>query len=778
MLTFNRETKRFHFAGSGVTIRDWNLALDVDGERCEAEQAHVDVVSQSPLIIKLSFTELGLDWTISAELLGAPDTLVLQSTLANHSSASLTLGKVYLLDARTPIEIGSTHADIVYLNQPGHISPRSVYPLSHQQCPLASKIKALFFNRTERTGMQVGFLTFRRANTEVEHTYDQSSGLTSLRAWCDFAGWELAAGQQTTTELFNVSVGDDPYALLETWADRAAERCSPRRWEDPPIGWLGWAWVDPFNVERYEDVLLRNCEAVRERLKGFGVNYVWLSLGNLGGTNPGDWLNWNSELFPHGPQYLAARLEQLGFRWGLWCGCFWMCSALQDKVTEFRDALLKNADGSLMVVRPEWQYGAAGELPEEQRPCMYALDPSHPKTHDLLRETFETYRKWGVRYYMIDFLHAAAGNIGQFAYEQHHDRNLVAGPEAYHRGLSVVREAVGDDTYLLSSSGPTTHNAGAMDAIRTGNDFGEGRALYPDSYFYPATYVINSGGFWTGPLYALRNQASTYYTHRRLFINDSGNVLTVDKPIPLEDARIHATIHALSGGPSMLGDDIRHIDEERLNLIKQTLPRSRDVAFPVDLFDSVYPDPPTLFQRRIRADWGEYDVVAVYNFGRDLLRQSTDMRRLRLDPSATYLVWEFWASGFVGPMTGTLDTDVPPGAVRIYRLVRDPGHPVLLGTDMHLLMGEQEITACHWDAETRTLSGTAVRPAGERGSVFIHAPADLRVVNPAGHWIAKDARDSTLIIRVPLALERGHADWSIRFAGLTEPLDMEKLDLT
>ena len=40
---------------------------------------------------------------------------------------------------------------------------------------------------------------------------------------------------------------------------------------------------------------------------------------------------------------------------------------------------------------------------------MYALDPTHPKAQAFLRDVFTTYRRWGVRYYMIDFLDAITG---------------------------------------------------------------------------------------------------------------------------------------------------------------------------------------------------------------------------------------------------------------------------------------------------------------------------------------------------------------------------------
>ncbi len=287
--------------------------------------------------------------------------------------------------------------------------------------------------------------------------------------------------------------------------------------------------------------------------------------------------------------------------------------------------------------------------------------------------------------------------------------------------------------------------------------------MYPDSHFFPATYVINSASFWTGPANALQNQAASWYTHRRLYLNNSANVLTVDQPLPLSDAQIHATIHAMSGGSSMLGDEIDDLSEERLALIKKTLPRSRDVAFPVDLFDAVHPATASVFLRTVRRPWGRYDVVAVYNLSQEPARRAVPFDRLDLDPDAGYLAWEFWNEQYLGRLTRSLDVLVPPGSVRVYRLARDTGSPQILATDMHLLMGEVEITHVDWDPAAGTLAATAVRPAGERGSVFVHAPPGLRVADPRGFHIAKDGRDASLVIRVPLAFPDGHADFTIVF---------------
>ena len=750
----------------GCEIRDWSFAAELNGVEVPASNLEAGAQTEDGgLSFSLSFEPSQVRWEVETSL--REHRLTMASSLTNLSDVPVALGKVCTMVCTGGLSFGSG-SDVVALPLSGSLTPRQVWRLSDPACPRSSKIKLQLFSLAEHRALQIGFLTFSRADTIVEISVDAAGKISAARAWCDYCGWKLYPGKTVDLEVFTVATGADPYSQLEDWADRAAELCSPRAWEDAPIGWLGWGWVDAFNVERYEDVLLRNCRAIRCRLAGFDLGYVWMSIGNIEKGYPGNWLKWNYDLFPSGPSYLVGRLKEMGFRLGLWCGMFWICSDATDVVDRLHDALLKNPDGSPLVVLQELRYGEAGTRPKAQRPVCYGLDPSHPKAHDFLREVFETYRQWGIRYYKLDFLEAGAGNISRYPYTDHHDKSLVAGPEAYHAALQVVREAAGDDTYFLSSSGPSVHNAGPMDAIRTGNDFGEGRALYPDAHFYPATFVINDSGYWTGPQRALQNQASAYYTHRRLYINDSGNVLTVDRPLPASTARIYATIHALSGGPSMLGDDVDRMDESRLDLIKKTLPRAREVAFPVDLFDSPAPDYPHVFHRKVHKPWGSYDVVAVYNFGDGLLEREVGLDRLGLEATGSYLLWEFWNLEYRGTISGALHAAVPPRSVCVYRLTPNSGRPCLLATDMHILMGEMEITSLAWNEAERRLTGTALRPAGETGSVYIHAPAGQRVANPQGLWIAKDAGEESLIIRVALEFQQGRADWEVSFADLEQ----------
>ncbi|MCK5804705.1 MAG: hypothetical protein KAI66_17840 [Lentisphaeria bacterium] len=760
MLQYDTIEKTFQFTSGSMILPPWRILLEIDGVTLDSGTAKCLALPDEGSDIHLTFPAEQLKLHLAIRPHG-PDMTELASTLENTGDAPRKIGRVFLLACEKGIELGEEESTVV-LPLPGVITQRAVYRVAADECPRESKIKALFHNRQSGFSLLAGFSTFARADTVVIHDADKAGNLTTLHACCDYAGWVLEPGKATELETLFLAAGTDPYALLEAWADLARNSCARRQWEDVPIGWLGWSWVDAFNVENYEETMLRNCRAIRDRLPGHSIQYVWLSIGNLAGGTPGNWLEWNYKNFPSGPHALAAKLAELGFRLGLWCGPFYICSAMEQLVEELGEALLKR-DGETMVVAPEWRYGDHGHLPREKRPCVYALDPSHPRAQSFIHKVFKTYRDWGVRYYMIDFLDAGAGSLGPHVYDAHFDSSLVAGPEAYRAFLQTIRDACGDDTYLLSSSGPMVHNAGLVEAIRTGNDFGEGRQITPQSFFYPASFVINGAGFWTGPGYALRNQACAYYTHRKLYINDSGNVLTVDSPLALESARIHATIHTFGASPAMFGDDIERMAADRLEILRKTLPRPHEIAKPLDLFETPYPDHPKLFHRRVVTPWSIYHVLAVYNFSEDELRLPVQWSQLDESADTSMAIWEFWNQQYLGLCEGGFEAVVPPGSVRVYRLAADLDRPELLGTDMHLTMGEMEVVDCAWDERTLTLSGQALRPSGEIGCVFFRAPAGLAVQNPQGLWIAKDARDNCLIIKKRLDFTTEKTGWNITF---------------
>ena len=761
-LVVDRDAKTYGFLAEGARgpgVRNARWGLQVDGKVLWSSDATAadwqgpddgHVTPAAPASMVLRFDRPKLEWTVRWSMLAENGVGVVSLTIKNLGPESVSLGKCYLADTSEEnglLDLGGNASATVVLASSGWSAPGRVQRVTALH---TSRTVAQLYNPTSQTALQAGFLTFDRANTLHQVEWNQARLRPVLRSYCDFEGFALAAGAEMAGETLTLELSRNPLISLTHWADRAAEHYRPRIWQNAPAGWVGWAWVDPFNVKCYEDMVRRNAAAIEKKLAGLGVKYVWVSLGNIGGRTemPGNWLDWNAVNFPSGRERLVADLRQHGLTLGLWMAPFWLSDYTDPEVRKPLWPALLQLNGQPALACKGWSYGIGRFLPPPQRPKMYGLDPTDPRTEQFLRRVLATYRQWGVRWYMMDFVDSASGSTpGNWPYNGYHDRRLVRGPEVYRRGMRILREAAGEDTYLLASTGPTFQNVGLADAVRTGNDYGDGRPLTRQSGFYPATFVINKPSFWTAYQLTLDGLAANFFIHRKLCLADSASVLTLDKPCPLADAQIAATIFGINGGPMMLGDDVDRMSDERLPLVRKCLPRLPECAVPLDLFETPAPDHPHCFALTCRTAWDQWRLLALFNSGREPLRKTVSFRELGLDPARRCLVWDFWNEQYLGVARDQVSLTVPAGSVKLLRIAPARAHPWLLSTDMHVRQGQAEITACNWDEKTGTLSITASRPTGHRGVVFIWSPPGLEIVEPRGLWIAKDGNDKSLVIR-------------------------------
>ena len=353
--------------------------------------------------------------------------------------------------------------------------------------------------------------------------------------------------------------------------------------------------------------------------------------------------------------------------------------------------------------------------------------------------------------------------------EDYHDQSMIRGPGIPRRGMLAARKAAGADTHLLTASGGTLANTiGLVDTMRIGADYGEGRGLHPRFPSYPATYVINGsyGSCGSPQDNCLQNTATFFFTHRKFFLNGQ-NLLTVDHPIPRNEAEFSTTLFGMTGSPIMLGDALDRISADRLDLIKKVLPRPADWPFPADLFKRVYPDDYTrVLVAPVRTKWGAWSVVAVFNLDERTAVTGIGMPELRLPAGKRFRVWDFWNARYCGCVRDKFGVEVPPKSCRLLRLSALTAQPTVLATDMHVRQGQLELTDVAWDKRAHVLRGAAVRPRGERGNIYIAAPPGWKPADYTGIFVAKDARDSTLIIRKPLFFKCNRVDWIVPFAPL------------
>ncbi|WP_127585603.1 alpha-galactosidase [Paenibacillus koleovorans] len=761
--------------GEEAWIESMEVTIELDGQPVSCfdniasiesyEQAEdIQGIHQKLVLFSRLKGDYELDCSVTFKVYTEDSFMSAQVSLSNVTGGTPKLGKCQFRNkesaSSSEIRIGRQLSETVVLCQSAWVTNNMVKRLDADPQVHTSKTIGLLYNPTSKLALNTGFLTFDRINTEVVYEYT-AEGTILLQAYCDFDGYELLPEARIDSEVAAFEMVDDPFVALENWASRVNRQYKPIFANKPSVGWIGgWTWRDGFSQQTYEELVLENTTAIQERLGGFGVSNIWVSIANLKDMLPGNWMEENREAFPHGWKWLIEKLKRNEQRLGFWIAPFWIPDKLNGLYEEHANHLLK-MDGKQIRFDSKWRYGKSGELPVEERAGFYSLDGSHPGTREFLQQVFEFYEELGIRYYMTDFLFAGSGTTpGHFIYNEYHDRTMVKGPEVYREALRQIRQAAGEDTYILSSTGTTFQNVGCVDAVRVAVDCGEGRPLIKGMNEYPAMYTINP---WNVMRDVASNMAATYFTDRKLYYNDAFNVMTIDKPIPLNEARITASMFGLSGGPIMLGDEIVSISEERLNLIKKCLPQYEKMAKPADLFTSVYPDWPKVFNLKVSKPWEEWQVVGLLNTEPTTKIFELAMHELDLDSQTDYTVFDFWDEMYLGEARGTLTVEVPPYSIKVLRVSQARNHPWLLSSDMHITQGGVELEQLKWNPEKRYLQGVCVRPRGETGNLYFRLPKWWKPVRYDGLRTAKVPMDKSVLVMKRIDFPVETVTWRIDF---------------
>ncbi|GAA4432098.1 hypothetical protein GCM10023091_03680 [Ravibacter arvi] len=620
----------------------------------------------------------------------------------------------------------------------------------------------LLFDPSTKRSFMSAFTTMDRMRCSHSLRYSPGEGIEEYKATCRFGKYDLRPKQELVSEKLNISFQTDPYKALENWVNVIYRDKKPVLADLPPVGLSGAAWIDGWNEHEggYAEVSIENIKAFRNKLKGFDADIFRIStLNSLKDGIPGNWKKANERhfSFTNGYENFIRELDKYGFKAGVWVSPFWFAGEADGVLESNRKNLLRDRAGAVMSQRLNWSENR-DDTTRISRLTKYWLDGTHPNTEAYLKDVFTYNRKIGVRFYMLDFLDVPGNS-------RLHDPSKTP-LEAAGSILKMIRKTAGDDTHLQTAVSSTPAYGGIINAARVGRDYGESRPLQgqgtPLSDWGNAMYVLNDHHY-ANTHYLVQNAAASYFTHRKLYINDI-NFFTIDKPVPLEHARITTTMFGLCGSPLLFDDDFRRIDSERLRMAKLCLPRTKGWPTPVDLFDNVYPDNYSRYLKLpVLTSWGSYQLLAVFNHDDTAYSAELDFAKLGLDTQKPYCIYEFWTEEYCGTYKERFGYSIPPKSCRLFRIFENREHPWLLSTDMHIQQGAVEVKNLQWDPNRMRLSGTATRPVGETGNLFFLMPRKMRVVDNKGLWLLKELEDYKVIIRKEIRFTKEEEDFEIFF---------------
>lgn len=642
-----------------------------------------------------------LDFKVQLSLYDGRNALQIEVVCRNASAKGLNVIKIEPVRAvlEEGADCGWPDADKALTNGYLYADPGRLEDLGQSNRHAITSMWNMGFYRGEHSeGLVIGFLENNVATGRISAMYDhtvmpaRSQGGLSLivESLCN-TGFVLQPGASTSSGKVIFNIAPDPFTSLETYAQAIAGFHQVRL--NPIInGWCNWYYTHEYISE---EEVLRNADFAARFLKQYGLEFIQIDAGWF--RTYGDWEG--NERFPHGMKWLASQIRERGLRAGIWFAPYCIAEGTE-LFTHHQDWLITDSDGKVKqcgggLSKP--QVGPYG-IPSLMKK-VYGLDVTHPAAANWLREqSRKISADWGFDFIKIDFVEWSLLSAERY-------RNpAISQAAAYRLGMQIIRDGIGPQRHLLDC-GPMNCTVGLIDSARIELD-------QPHLTWEQYTANPNSNA----PAMAKR-----YYFNRKTWTNDADHLgLAL---LTSSQAQAAASIIALSGGTMISGDRLIDLDPERLEILRKVFPSYGVAARPIDLFEA---DKPEIFELPIKTKFGEWSVVALFNYSNGISDKSVSFSRLRLPKSKSYIAFEFWTQRLTGEFDTELTFRVMPQSVALFAVHPQREVPFVLSTDRHFTQGAVELTDSTWDASTNTLRGISKGPTSSAHNVTVYVPPEYR----------------------------------------------------
>ncbi|MGZ3679885.1 MAG: alpha-galactosidase [Ktedonobacterales bacterium] len=572
------------------------------------------------------------------------------------------------------------------LHSPAGRAPRQ--PISGT-IDVVSDAMALLGHQGQSEALLAGFLS---ADRWLGQVYAQRrDGAFAACALLDDA--TLEPGQTVATPPLLLALGPQE-RLPVLYAEAVGREQGARRSMSVPTVWCSH---HAYPTALSEEAILDNVTSLRALRGMLPVEVVEIDDGYQ--TAIGDWLIVN-EQFPHGMDAVAERLRADGYRPGIWLAPFTI-----------------SPNSRLAQQHPEWLvhdetgnpvFGGRGWGTD-----LYGLDTTHPGAQDWLQRVFTLIVEHGG----YDYLKLDALSSGALTGLRHDPSATRAG--ALRDGLRLIRETVGEDTFLLGCGSPLLSAVGLLDAMRIAPD------VAPHWEPRNSGSALGQGDFASAPSLhnALRNTLTRSWMHHALWINDPGCLPLGARKSELTEDEMHAfaTAVGLTGAMTQFSSRVSQVTLARLDLFQKLLPPMPERALPVSYLTH---DMPELVMTQIVRPWGRWLLVGLFNSGREPRDMTVQWSALGLTPDA-YHTTEFWSGSYLGLSKSGVDVRVPAHGAAVLAVHAQRDEPQLLSTSFHISQGAVEIAEWSYDHDRAEVSWTAQLGRDALGMFTLWLPESL-----------------------------------------------------
>lgn len=343
-----------------------------------------------------------------------------------------------------------------------------------------------------------------------------------------------------------------------------------------PAGWCSWYH---FFEKVDEEKLLSNIDKMFMLKNIFpeSCDFTLFQIDDGYQRAWGDWLLLDEKKFPNQTMpSLVSKIRDANLKPGLWLAPF---------ACDKHSHVAKNTSWILKK--------GLSNTPANSANCgkwFYGLDVTNQEVRKFIFDNIRTVvHDWGFKYIKLDFIYAAALAGSQQSFS---DRTVTRA-QAIQLGFKTIRQAAGEDVFILGCGAPIGSLIGYVDANRVSAD--AGLSWSPD-------LPLPVWDKWNLPSARsmMRNTIVRMSMHNRWWINDPDCLLLRDTTQYTYDELISiATIKALSGGSLIISDDLENVVSSRLKIAQKILPTMPGHGVPLDI---LYNEMPEVIRFSVRSE--------------------------------------------------------------------------------------------------------------------------------------------------------------------------------
>ncbi len=505
------------------------------------------------------------------------------------------------------------------------------------------------------------------------------------------------------------------YCYYEPWKRKCKER--------QIAGWCSW---EAFRRDIDIDKIKAISKFMEEKLKDYGLEYIQLDDGYQKMPLPYDpqkdmangWLTCSESKFPGGHKKIVETIRNYHMIPAIWTNA----NITNEEFVDYhKDTVLCHKDRPLKGEWIDFLYNCKPETLEKQ-----------------VKPIFQGYKQAGYEYIKIDAIrHLLMDGLHEAV-----RLGIMTNEEAEHRFrayLEATREGMGDDIYYLASWGEMHEVIGVADACRI---------------------AMDANPTWAGIRMQLFEMARWFHTQRILFLNDPDHVCVRTK---LDWAKSVLSLISLSGGLYMLSDTLDAYTEEKLQVIRKTLPPLKtrtaesgklNMNFPAYTWTKLHGFAVQSHETPVEMEeitmQEVYDMAGVYPTMYDKHPFSTlwafhinengqtwcvmgrfatipleaseiAFTRLGLEEGKTYHAFDFWEEKYLGSYEGKLPCkELKVGQCQIVALRETKGVPQLIASSRHVSMDAVSVKKAEFDNNELKLELESVKEATNH--YYIHVP--------------------------------------------------------